>query len=69
MAKKDGRIVTAFEYIYFSDTDEFGYSDGLNIAARFRKGSDELLVAQHTDSYYLLLSHGDMTLMGHGFIT
>ena len=43
LTKKDVRIVTAVEDMYFSDTDEFDYSDGLNIAASLWTGSEESL--------------------------
>ena len=38
MTKKDIKIVSAVEDMYYSDTDEFTYSDGLNIAAAFWSG-------------------------------
>ena len=43
MRRKDIRIVSAVEDMYFSDTDKFDYSDGLNIAAGLWSGSGESL--------------------------
>ena len=56
MAKKDIKIVTVVEDMYFSDTDEFDYSDGLNIAFGFWTGSDEELDPTYGEFFFAVKS-------------
>ena len=58
MAKKEVRIVSAVEDMYFSDTDQLDYSDGMNIAAGFWTGSDELLDPSYGELIFVKQSWG-----------